>query len=99
MNIEDATAVGQGLAWVAVAVASGYGAWKARTASKSAGDSKDAAQKAAELSAPTGNGFAKSVKDSLERIEKKIDDHISAHANAEVASHRPRRILKDVNEL
>lgn len=73
---------------------------------------KKAAKKAAELSAPTGNGFAKKVMDKLERlesgqvrndkanarIEKKIDDHIAAHADAEIAS-RPRRILRDVNEL
>lgn len=106
MNIDDATAVGQGLAWVAIAAASGYGAWKARVASKSAGDSRDAAEKAAELSAPTGNGFAKKVTDALDALKKQGDrneqlliDHIAAHADHDVANHRPRRVLRDVNEL
>lgn len=32
----------------------------------------------------TGNGFAHSVRESLDRIEKKIDDHVAAHADAEI---------------
>lgn len=66
------------------------------------------AQKAVELAEPTGNGFAKKVTESLarietklERTEEKIDHHIVAHADAEVAHRtvRSRRILKNVNEL
>ena len=32
----------------------------------------------------TGNGFAKSVRDSLNRIEGKIDRHIEDHAEADL---------------
>jgi hypothetical protein len=105
MNLDDATAIGQGVAYAAVAAASAYGAWKARKAEKAAGSSKEAAQKAAKLSEPTGNGFAKKVTESLERIEKKGDrteqlliEHIASHADADVHNRR-RRILRDVNEL
>lgn len=89
MSPEDWRALGEIVGLVSLG---GYTAWKARKAEKYA--------------KPTGNGFAKSVKDSLARIEKaqkrteeKIDHHIAAHADAEVASHKPRRILRDVNEL
>lgn len=68
-----------------------YTAWKARKAEKYA--------------KPTGNGFAVSVKESLRRIEekvdrteRKVDRHIEAHADHDVLSNRPRR-LKNVNEL
>lgn len=87
---EDAGRIGE---LVVLASLGGYGAWKAHKAEKYA--------------KPTGNGFAKSVKDSLARIEtkvdrteEKIDHHVAAHADAEVAS-RPhlRRVLPDVEEL
>ena len=79
-----------------LAALGGYGAWKARKAEKYA--------------KPTGNGFAVSVKESLRRIEekvdrteRKVDHHIAAHADAELASRKParptRRILRDANEL
>lgn len=93
---------------VGILITTGYGAWQNRQAKK-------AAQKAAELSAPTGNGFAAKVMEKLERletgqirndkanarVEKKLDDHIAAHANAEIAGHasHPRRVLRNVNEL
>ena len=69
---------------------------------------RKAAQRAVVLSAPTGNGFAKKVTETLARIEAKvdrtegkIDHHIAAHADAEVAirAARGRRLLRDVNEL
>lgn len=71
-----------------------YTAWKARKAEKYA--------------KPTGNGFAISVKESLRRIEekvdrteRKVDHHIAAHADADVSarSKPTRRVLRNVNEL
>lgn len=35
----------------------------------------------------TGNGFAKHVKESLDRIEGKIDRHIEDHAEADLRRH------------
>jgi hypothetical protein len=97
IDLENWQAIGAGVGVVIVAT---YNRWEARKTRKTA-------EKAVELSAPTGNGFAKSVKDSLARIEskvdrteEKIDHHIAAHADAEVASRpRLRRVLPDVNEL
>lgn len=90
MSPEDWRALGEVVGLVGLGL---YTAWKARKAEKYA--------------KPTGNGFAKSVKDSLARIEQKvdrtedkIDHHIAVHADAEVASRpKPRRVLRDVNEL
>lgn len=90
MSPDDWRALGEIVGLVSL---SGYTAWKARKAEKYA--------------KPTGNGFAKSVKDSLarieqkvERTEEKIDHHIAAHADAEVANRpQPRRVLRNVNEL
>jgi hypothetical protein len=100
IDIESWQAIGGAVAIVATAVWSRIDAYK----------TKKAAKRAVELSTPTGNGFAKFVKESLIRIEltqnrteKKIDDHLTAHANADVANHGPsahaRRILRNVNEL
>lgn len=96
IDIESWQAIGGA---VGILVTTGYGAWQNR-------QTKKAARRAVKLSEPTGNGFARLVQESLVRIEatqrrteKKIDDHITAHANADVASHRPRRVLRDVNEL
>ena len=96
IDIESWQAIGGAVAIVATAVWNRLESWK----------TKKAAQKAVELSRPTGNGFAKKVTDTLEALKKQGDrneqlliDHIAAHADHDVASHRPRRILKDVNEL
>lgn len=98
VDIESWQAIGGAVAIVGTAV---YNRWESRKTRKTA-------EKAVELSAPTGNGFARLVKESLIRIEaqgrrteKKIDDHVAAHANADVANHvvHPRRVLKNVNEL
>ena len=56
------------------------------------------AEKAVELSAPTGNGFAKTVTDALVRIENKVDGHIAAHAEADVLN-KPRRVKRELTEL
>lgn len=95
VDIENWQAIGGAVAIVATAV---YNRWESRKTRKTA-------EKAVELSAPTGNGFAKRVTASLIRIEaaqarteQKLDHHLQAHADAEIAS-RPRRILRDVNEL
>jgi FtsZ-interacting cell division protein ZipA len=101
IDLENWQAIGGAVAIVVVAVAN---RWDYRRESRK---TRKVAEKAVELSTPTGNGFAKTVKDSLARIEQKvdrteekIDHHIAAHADAEVAS-RPhlRRVLPDVNEL
>lgn len=39
------------------------------------------ASKAEKNSRPVSNGFAKSVTGSLERIEKRIDEHLRDHSN------------------
>lgn len=97
-SADDASAIGQGAAYVALGAIGAYGAWKARKAEKQ--------------TIATGNGFARFVKESLVRlesgqkrndeanvrIENKIDNHIASHADADVHA-RPRRILRDVNEL
>lgn len=73
-----------------LAALGGYGAWKARKAEKYA--------------KPTGNGFAISVKESLRRIEekvdrteRKVDHHIASHADADVA-RRPAGRLRNVSK-
>lgn len=95
INLESWQAIGGGIGVVAVAI---YNRWEARKTRK-------AANRAVELSGPTGNGFAASVKESLaeikkqnSRTEKLLIDHIAAHADADV-HNRPRRVLRDVNEL
>lgn len=98
IDIESWQAIGGAVAIVGTAA---YNRWESRKTRK-------VAEKAVELSEPTGNGFARLVKESLVRIEatsrrteKKVDDHIAAHANAEVAGHaaHPRRVLRNVREL
>jgi hypothetical protein len=76
---------------VVLATIGGYGAWKARKAEKQ--------------TVSTGNGFAKHVmddlaeiKDELKNTNKKLDHHIQAHADADIAG-RPRVSLEDVNDL
>jgi len=95
IDLENWQAIGGAVAIVATAV---YNRWEARKTRK-------AANKAVELSAPTGNGFAASVKESLaeikkqnNRTEKLLINHIAAHADADIHNH-PRRVLRDVNEL
>ena len=63
------------------------------------------ARKAAKQTVSTGNGFAKHVmddlaeiKDELKNTNKKLDHHIQAHADADIAG-RPRVSLEDVNDL
>lgn len=46
----------------------GYTAWKARRADQQ--------------TRSTGNGWAKDVKDRLDRIEDKLDEHLRDHADA-----------------
>jgi hypothetical protein len=89
MNPDDWRALGEVAGLTGLGL---YTAWKARKAEKYA--------------KPTGNGFAASVKESLRRIEhkverteEKVDRHIEAHAEAHVAKLKPRRVLRDVNEL
>jgi hypothetical protein len=86
MNLDDARSLGE---FLAVVVLGGFASWKAN--------------KAAKQTVATGNGFARFVKESLirleagerrsqqadERIEKKIDDHIQSHADADV--HREKK--------
>jgi hypothetical protein len=54
---------------------------------KKVSDVSDQATKAAELAEPTGNGFAKDMRDSMKflsdailRVEDKVDTHIQDHA-------------------
>lgn len=78
-----------------------------RTAAADAKAAKQSAQTAAELSKPTGNGFADDVRQGfsdlregiadmrrgLSRVEAKIDDHVADHARSDIlGSHRPRRV-------
>lgn len=88
MSPDDARSLGE---LVVLGALGGYTAWKSR--------------KAAKQTVATGNGFAKFVKDSLTEIKtevkatnKKIDDHLQAHANADVMN-RPRRSNRDLTEL
>jgi hypothetical protein len=95
MNLDDAKSVGELVVFIGLG---GYTAWKARKAEKQ--------------TVATGNGFARFVKESLVRlemgqkrndeanvrIEKKIDDHVASHADADVHGRR-WRTLRDVNEL
>lgn len=53
-------------------VLAGIGAWLSRKAVKN--------------TKATSNGFASSVTTALTRIEQKIDDHIAAHADANIRS-------------
>ena len=88
-------------------VAIAYGAhskWEQRRARKDRTTVADRVEEAVELSRPTGNGFAQKVTASLERIEanqkrteRKIDEHITVHANAHVMNHR--RGTRDLTEL
>lgn len=96
IDLQSWQAIGGAAGIVLVAV---YNRWEARKTRKTA-------EKAVELSAPTGNGFAKKVTESLTRIEEaqkrtedKIDHHIAAHADAEVASRPPRRHIRDISAL
>lgn len=104
-DLESWQVIGGGIAAIAIGVENRLSQRKTRRV----------AQKAVELAEPTGNGFAKKVVEKLERleagqirndksnarVEKKIDDHVTAHANADVAGHavHPRRVLRNVREL
>lgn len=96
MNIDleswQAIAGGVGLAIITI-----HSKWEAyRTRKK--------AEKAVELSRPTGNGFAKKVTETLERIESRgertemlLMDHLASHADAHVQSSG--RIRRELTEL
>jgi len=90
--------------WQAIAAAAGillvgvHSKWEQRKTRK-------AAAKAVELSAPTGNGFAKKVTDALVRIEatqqrdsEMLMEHLRAHANSDVLN-TPRRVKRELTEL
>lgn len=81
IDLENWQAIGGA---VGILIVAAYSRWEQRKTRKSA-------ERAVELSAPTGNGFAKKVTESLERIEAaqvrtetKIDNHIASHADADV---------------
>jgi hypothetical protein len=90
MTPDDWRALGEIVGLVGLGL---YTAWKARKAEKYA--------------KPTGNGFAKHVMDDLAEIKVELKEqrhqlqhHIQAHADAEVATRlKPRRVLRNVNEL
>lgn len=88
----------QNLGSVAVfVVIGGWGAWQAHKAKK--------------FAEPTGNGFAKGVKDALADLQEKatrieeaqsrdsgmLYDHIRAHANADVMKGAHRESASDPN--
>lgn len=95
IDLESWQAIGGALALAALAA---HGKWEAyRTRKK--------AEKAVELSAPTGNGFAKTVKEALARIEAKQNsdsdmllEHLRMHANSDVLNH-PRKVSHELTEL
>lgn len=102
VNLESWQAIAGASSLFVVAVWNRWDAWRIKRAAQGG---RRAADRAVELSTPTGNGFAKKVTEALARIEanqratdEKLDKHIMAHANADVAN-RPRRVLRDVNEL
>lgn len=79
MTADDLKSIGEVAAFLLLG---GYTAWKSH--------------KAAKQTVATGNGFAKfvkehltEIKDQVGRTEKKIDDHIASHADADV--HRGRK--------
>lgn len=81
IDLESWQLIAAAVAAVVVSVYSKWEAWKTRKT----------AEKAVELSKPTGNGFANEVKQSLARIEERqqrsdqvLFDHITSHANADV---------------
>lgn len=85
--MEWATIIAAGLAACASiggATLAGVGARRSNGASRSAAE-------AADLARPVGNGFTDEVRETLGRIEKRtekigqrIDDHLAAHAKADV---------------
>lgn len=88
VDLESWQAIAGAAALVVVTV---HGKWEARKTRKQA-------DKAVELSRPTGNGFAKQVTDALARIESKVDNHIATHAEADVLN-KPRRPKRELTEL
>lgn len=95
VDVESWQAIAAAVALLVVTV---HNKWESRKTRKSA-------QRAVELSEPTGNGFARTVKDSLvrieaaqERTELKIDDHLKTHAEAHVLNH-PRKGKRELTEL
>lgn len=95
IDLDSWQAIAAGIALVAVTI---HGKWEAyRTRKK--------AEKAVELSAPTGNGFAKKVTETLERIESRGErtetlllEHLASHADAHVHS-TGGRLKRDLTEL
>lgn len=95
VDLESWQAIAGGVALLVVGV---HGKWEQyRTRKK--------AEKAVELSQPTGNGFAKRVTDALTRIEETqkkdsemLYEHLRAHANSDVMNS-PRRVARDLTEL
>jgi hypothetical protein len=80
------------------AAALGFTAYQAFRSRREAAGAKTAARGAAvsaDLAAvrsePTSNGYAQSTKDSLERIERILIDHIADHARAHVKGKRRRQ--------
>lgn len=66
--------------------------WKTHKTEKKVESARDHSKAAEEYAKPTGNGFASKVTSALERIEERqrrsdqvLFDHITAHANADVA--------------
>lgn len=101
MNADDWQKVGEVAGYIIVGAFIAYKAHRAEMQAK----------KAKEYSQPTGNGFAQSVKDSLQTLQTATDrielrqsqdstmlyDHIKAHANADVLKGALREPPSDPN--
>lgn len=82
-----------------IAVASAYNAWQSVMAKREARAARAHAQEAAEHSLPVSNGFTRRTAESLDailsmateardaatRAEGKVDRHLEAHANSQLA--------------
>lgn len=78
MTADDIRTIGQIIGY---AVVGAFIAWKVHRAEQRAGEAKDEAEQAKQFAEPTGNGFAKGVKDALVTLQE-------AAAEQKVATER-----------
>lgn len=90
MNSDDLRNIGEVAGYLVIG---GFIAWKAHKAEKRASEAKDEAEKAKDFSEPTGNGFAKYVKDSLAQLKEAANESHVATERIEARQQQDSGLL------
>lgn len=90
MNADDIRTIGQIIGY---AIVGAFIAWKVHKTEKRAEEAKEEAEKAKNFAEPTGNGFAKYVKDSLAELKDAANESRIATERIEARQQQDSGLL------